>query len=72
VLALPALRGLLRGAIAAVPLLVFYAGACFLDASPLVRIVAAVFGGLVGEAALLARSIRREPARDPGLAWERT
>lgn len=72
VLAAPALGGLCRGALAAVPLVVFYGGACFFGASPLVRIAAAVFGGAVGEAALLARSIRREPSGDATLAWERT
>lgn len=72
VLASPALGGLFRGAIAAVPLLVLYAGACLLDVSPLVRIAAAVSGGLIGEAALLARSIRHQPSGDAVLAWERT
>jgi hypothetical protein len=55
-----------------VPLLVLYAGACLLDVSPLVRIAAAVSGGLIGEAALLARSIRHQPSGDAVLAWERT
>ena len=35
-------------------------------------VAAAIFGGLVGEAALLARSIRHQPSGDAVLAWERT